>query len=128
MYIKHPPCKWSVNNPPGQGMTSPLLRGRHPLDHPPREVNAFYLVTGELVTQWHMSLDMSDVKCHGFCLISPCESINANYPIDKASYQKYFCFRTVAGAKSNFFPKGIPIDFEIVENMVYKQTDIFIFI
>ena len=63
-----------------------------------------------------------------FSLFSPYESINANYLINEASFQIYFCFRTLSEAKVNFVPKGSPIGFERAEKNANKQTHIFVFI
>ena len=67
-----------------------------------------------------------------FSLFSPYESINANYLINEASFQIYFCFRTLSEAKGSLVPKGFRIGFETAEKNVNrqtnKQTDIFTFI
>ena len=88
----------------------------------PREVNAFYLITGELVTRWHTSRESSKVKGHAFYLFSPCKSINANYlMINEASYEKYFAFPVEA--KSNFVLKAIKMCLKLVEERcIHKQT------
>ena len=35
---------------------------------------------------------------------------------------KYYCFRTLPGAKGNYVPKGFPIGFEMVEKNAKTQT------
>ena len=49
--------------------------------------------------------------------------INQHFLINEASYQKYFCFRTFTGEKSNFVPNGIRIGFEMAKKKVYRHTD-----
>ena len=36
---------------------------------------------------------------------------------------EYYCFRTFPGAKSNFVPKSVPIDFEMAEKNANKLTN-----
>ena len=98
-------------------------------------MNVFGLVTGELVTRWHTSRASSKVKGHAFYLFSPCKSINANYLINEAFYQIYFCVRTISRSKSTFVPKGIPIGFQMAEKNgknkdthTQTHTHIFVFI
>ena len=41
----------------------------------------------------------------------------------KITLKKYYCFRTLPGAKGKFVPKGFPIGFEMAEKNVNKQTN-----
>ena len=71
--------------------------------------------------------DARKVKGRVF-LLSISKSINATYLIDEASFQKYFCVRTLKGQKISFVPYGIPIGFEMAEKKLRnrqtnRQTD-----
>ena len=67
---------------------------------------------------------------HGFSFLRLFKSINANYLINEAFYQKMFLLevRTLTGPKSNFVPNGIPIVFKMTDKSANKQTNSFIFI
>ena len=57
-----------------------------------------------------------------FSLYSPYKSINANYLINEAFYQIFFCVKIISRSKSTFVPTGIPIGFQMAEKNANTQT------
>ena len=71
------------------------------------------------VVSRHGGRDRRKVKSHGFSVFS----IHNKLSNRRSFLSKYICVRTFIGPKSNFMPKGIPIDFEMAEKKVHRQTN-----